>query len=180
MGDRYFQHEQRGRVAIVTIDRHERHNAINRAMMLELIDIAESFAADEQTRAVVLRASGEHFSFGADIDEMGSREASTIKVRRQAELGAKLMRSLRDIHQPTVCAVQGVSTGGATCIATACDFRIASTDARMGYGEVKLGINLMWHALPTCACVGRGICRAAADLDTDDQAQHQSLRRCAR
>ena len=151
MGE-YFELERRGPVAIVTLDRAERHNTISRAVMLELIAVAEGFADDEDTRAVVLRARGENFSFGADLNEMGSQEArpSTIKIRRGAELGAKLMKSLRDIHQPTVCAVQGISTGGATCIATACDFRIASEDARLGYGEVKLGINLMWHALPTC------------------------------
>ena len=133
--------ESQGRIAVVTIDRSERHNAINRAMMLELIGIAEDFAEDEEVRAVVLRAAGENFSYGADIDEMASSETrlNTIKTRRQAELGAKLMRSLRDIHQPTLCAVQGISTGGATCIATACDFRIASRDARMGYGEVRPG-----------------------------------------
>ena len=151
MGE-YFQLERKGRVAVVTLDRSERHNAINRAMMQELVGIADAFADDEQTRAVVLRAAGKNFGYGADIDEMSSQQArpSTIMIRRQAELGAKLMKSLRDIHQPTVCAVQGISTGGATCIATACDFRIASEDARMGYGEVKLGINLMWHALPVC------------------------------
>ncbi|MCY4278015.1 MAG: enoyl-CoA hydratase/isomerase family protein [Gammaproteobacteria bacterium] len=148
----YFKLERRGRVAIVTMDRAERHNAINRPMMRALIEVAHSFEDDEDTRAVVLRAAGENFSFGADLDEMGGGESrpSIIKIRRQAELGAKLMRALRDIHQPTICAVQGISTGGATCIATACDFRIASREARMGYGEVKLGMNLMWHALPTC------------------------------
>lgn len=148
----YFNLERKGRVATITMDRAEKHNAINTDMMRELESLAHTFAEDEETRAVVLRAEGENFSFGADIDEMGSgsERPSTLKIRRGAELGARLMRSLRDIHQPVVCAVQGVSTGGATCIATACDFRIASREARMGYGEVKLGINLMWHAVPTC------------------------------
>ena len=149
---KYFKLERKARIAAITMDRAEKHNAINTAMMRELEALARSFAEDEQTRAIVLRAEGENFSFGADIDEMGSgnERPSTLKIRRGAELGARLMRSLKEIHQPVICAVQGVSTGGATCIATACDFRIASREARMGYGEVRLGINLMWHAVPTC------------------------------
>jgi enoyl-CoA hydratase/carnithine racemase len=58
------------------------------------------------------------------------------------------MRALQEIPQPTICAVHGIATGGGACIASACDFRVASDDARMGYGEVKIGINLMWSALP--------------------------------
>ena len=148
----YFRLDRAGRVATITMDRAEKHNAINTDMMRELDALARSFADDEETRAIILRAEGENFSFGADIDEMGSgnERPSTLKVRRGAELGARLMRSLKEIHQPVVCAIGGVSTGGATCIATACDFRVASDTARMGYGEVKLGMNLMWHALPTC------------------------------
>jgi enoyl-CoA hydratase/carnithine racemase len=49
-----------------------------------------------------------------------------------------------------ICAIQGIATGGGACIPTACDFRIATPSTRMGYGEVKMGINLMWNALPVC------------------------------
>jgi enoyl-CoA hydratase/carnithine racemase len=60
------------------------------------------------------------------------------------------MRSMQEIPQPTICAVQGVATGAGGCITSACDFRVGAQDARIGYGEVKLGINLMWHAVPLC------------------------------
>src|ERR1700742_5169609 len=70
--------------------------------------------------------------------------------RRGAAFGAQLIRSLQEIPQPTICAVQGIATGAGGCIAAACDFRIGADDARVGYGEVKLGMNLMWHALPIC------------------------------
>ena len=70
--------------------------------------------------------------------------------RRGAELGATLMHAIQEIHQPTICAVQGIATGAGACIPSACDFRVGADDARIGYGEVKLGINLMWNALPLC------------------------------
>jgi enoyl-CoA hydratase/carnithine racemase len=142
-----------GHIALVTIRRAQRRNAVTPAMMQELIDASRAFAADEQTRAVILRAEGHDFSVGADLAERSPRDApppSLLMRRRGAELGAALMHAIEEIHQPTICAVQGVATGAGACIASACDFRVAADDARIGYGEVKLGINLMWNALPLC------------------------------
>jgi enoyl-CoA hydratase/carnithine racemase len=121
-------------------------------MMRELIAVAEGFAADEETRVVILRAAGGDFSVGADLAQPPSSvgPASLVMRRRAAGLGGALMRALQEIHQPTICAVQGVATGAGACIATACDFRVGADNARIGYGEVKLGINLMWNAAPVC------------------------------
>lgn len=135
-------------VATITIDRPEKRNALTPAMLGQLRDIAEGFRDESETRAVIVRSEGPAFSVGADIGKMGDRPPQTVQLRRTAEDGARLMRAIREISQPTICVVQGIATGGATCIATACDFRIGTPEARIGYGEVKLGINLMWHALP--------------------------------
>ena len=141
-----------GPVATVTLDRAARRNAINPQMMRELIAVAEGFAADEEIRVVIVRAEGGDFSVGADLAQprAATPPPSLLMRRRAAELGAALMRALQEIHQPTICAVQGVATGAGACIATACDFRIGAENARIGYGEVKLGINLMWNAAPAC------------------------------
>jgi enoyl-CoA hydratase/carnithine racemase len=142
-----------GPIATVTINRPEKRNAITNEMMEDIERIARDFAKDEQTRAVIVRAEGKDFSVGADLSQprfQGGEERSLLMRRRAVELGGLMMRALQEIHQPTICAVQGVATGGAACIATACDFRIGAENARMGYGEVKVGINLMWNAVPTC------------------------------
>jgi enoyl-CoA hydratase/carnithine racemase len=144
-----------GHIATVTINRPEKRNAITNEMMEDIERIARDFAKDEQTRAIVVRAEGRDFSVGADLSQprfQGDPQSMLIR-RRQLQLGSLMMRALREIHQPTICAVQGVATGGAACIATACDFRIAAADARMGYGEVKMGINLMWNAVPVCVAL---------------------------
>lgn len=146
-----------GHVATVTLARAERRNAVTQEMMSELERVARSFADDAETRAVIVRAEGDDFSVGADLQqprfaaarERGDQPPLVLR-RRQLELGALLMRSLQEIHQPTICAIQGVATGAGACIASACDFRVAADDARIGYGEVKLGINLMWNAVPVC------------------------------
>jgi len=151
--DSYIRIEREGPIATVTIDRPEKRNAITNDMMERLTAVANDFSKDEQTRAIIFRAEGSDFSVGADLNQprfQGQASASLLMRRRATELGATLMRSIQEIHQPTICALQGVATGAGACIASACDFRIGAQDARIGYGEVKLGINLMWNALPMC------------------------------
>ncbi|MDZ4870061.1 MAG: enoyl-CoA hydratase/isomerase family protein [Alphaproteobacteria bacterium] len=141
-----------GHIATVTINRPEKRNAITNEMMEDIERIARDFAKDEKSRVIIVRAEGRDFSIGADLSQprfQGDPQSLLIR-RRQLQLGGLMMRALKEIHQPTICAVQGIATGGAACIATACDFRIGADDARIGYGEVKVGINLMWHAVPTC------------------------------
>jgi enoyl-CoA hydratase/carnithine racemase len=142
-----------GPVATVTLNRPERRNAVNADMMRELIAVSEAFAGDEAMRVVILRAEGGDFSVGADLTQTPSSAAgpaSLLMRRRAIGLGAHLMRAIQEIHQPTIAAVQGVATGAGACIASACDFRVGADTTRLGYGEVKLGINLMWNAAPIC------------------------------
>lgn len=150
MSDGDFRLSRDGAVAVLTLDRVAKRNALTPATLAQLERLADAMRDEPEVRAVVIRAEGDHFSVGADLGSVGGGAAppSTVQLRRTATQGARLMRAIGDIHQPVVCAIQGISTGGATCIATACDFRVAADDARLGYGEVKLGINLMWNALP--------------------------------
>jgi enoyl-CoA hydratase/carnithine racemase len=120
-------------------------------MLQALATAAEQVSVDDTVRVVVINADGDDFSVGADLQTLAALEAQTLQEqRREAELGGRLLQTLRDIRQPTIAAIQGVATGGGACIATACDFRIACNDARMGYGEVRMAMNLMWQALPLC------------------------------
>ncbi|MCP5432474.1 MAG: enoyl-CoA hydratase/isomerase family protein [Alphaproteobacteria bacterium] len=169
MSEDFISVSREGPVARVTIARPERRNAITGDMMRRLDEIARGFAKDAETRVVLLEGEGKDFSVGADLrgdrvkapsDKrlLAREEADTERLvlrRREAELGAVMMRSLQEIHQPTICLVRGVATGAGACIATACDFRLADDMARMGYGEVKLGMNLMWNAIgPAVQLVG--------------------------
>jgi enoyl-CoA hydratase/carnithine racemase len=73
-----------------------------------------------------------------------------LMKRRDAGLGARMIRAILEINQVTISAIQGAALGGGACIPTACDFRIGSEDCFVGYPEVNLGMNLMWHSLPLC------------------------------
>lgn len=153
MAESMIEVRRDGDVATVTIRRPERRNAVTVAMMRDLIEVSRGFADDEESRAVIFRAEGRDYSVGADLQQQGGSRAqapSLLMRRRGGELGAALMHALQEIHQPTICAVQGIATGAGACIPSACDFRVGADDARIGYGEVKLGIPLMWNALPLC------------------------------
>ena len=151
----FFRIERNGAVTSVSINRPEKRNALTPEMLVSLRHIAESFREDTETRAVIFRTDCADFSVGADISRMDGAAPSIELLRRSAENGALLLRAIREIHQPTLCLVRGVATGGGACIPSACDFRFGTPDSRIGYGEVKLGINLMWRALPlTIQAVG--------------------------
>jgi len=142
-----------GDISFVCLNRPQHNNTLTFSLLKKLEEIALGFSNDIETKAVIMCAKGEHFSFGADLsDILAERAADTPLVlrRRQMQQGANLLKAIRNIPQITVCAVQGRAVGGAAAIASACDFRIGSKDSQISYGEVRLGMNLMWQAMPLC------------------------------
>lgn len=148
---KYLKVVQEGRVATILLNRPEALNALSSALMEEIELASRSLLDAEQIRVVVFRGEGKHFSAGADLKQARAEPGTSMLVRRrQAGLGARMIRAIGDINQVTICAIHGAALGGAACIATACDFRIGSEDCFCGYPEVNLGINLMWRSLPLC------------------------------
>ena len=139
-----------GHIATVTLNRPAQLNALNVELMSEIEQAALSFREDEQSRVVVFRGAGPHFSAGADLKAPPAPKTNLVMSRRRAGLGARMLRAILEIDQVTICGVQGAALGGGACIPTACDFRIATEDSFFGYPEVNLGINLMWVGLPLC------------------------------
>ena len=106
----HFRCEQRGAVAIVSINRPARRNALSPEMLVSLRHIAEAFRTDDSVRAVIIRSDCPDFSVGADIGRMAGEPPPAGLLRRTSENGALLMRALREIHQPTLCLVRGIAT----------------------------------------------------------------------
>ncbi len=138
-----------GAITEIRLERPRQRNALNQALMEELIGCADALRDDIETRVVIITGAGAHFSAGADLHERRA-ELRGLERRRASRIGPRLIRALREIDQVTVAALEGVALGGGCCIATACDFRIAAEDAECGYPEVNLGMNLHWNALPLC------------------------------
>jgi enoyl-CoA hydratase/carnithine racemase len=143
--------ERFGDVAVVRLNRPEVMNALNDIIMKEIEAVSRSFLDDEQTRVVIFAGNGKHFSSGADLKQkVSDSDRSLLQARRDAGLGARMIRAICEINQVTIAAIHGAALGGGACIPTACDFRIGASDCYCGYPEVNLGINLMWRALPLC------------------------------
>jgi len=151
---RHLRIEKDRRVAVVTLNRPEKLNALSADLMNEIIDAARGFHTDEATRVVIFTGAGPCFSAGVDLaDSKGiarMETASDLLKRRLLQIGPRMIRTLYEMDQITIAAINGTAAGGGACIAAACDFRVGAEDCGVGYPEVKLGMNLSWLALPMC------------------------------
>lgn len=126
-------------VRVLTIDRPDKLNALNR-QTLEALDAAFAAAGeDPAVRAVVLTGSGgKAFVAGADIAEMNALTA--IEGREFSLLGQRLMRRIERLPKPVIAMVNGYALGGGLELAMACHLRVAADSARLGQPEVNLGL----------------------------------------
>ncbi len=126
-------------VRILSVDRPDKLNALNRAT-LEALDVAFAAAAIAPAiRAVVLTGSGSRaFVAGADIAEMNSLNA--LDGRDFSLLGQRLMRRIERLPKPVIAMVNGYALGGGLELAMACHLRIAADTARLGQPEINLGL----------------------------------------
>ena len=121
-------------------------NALNSDTLKELIEINNKIKKDFKTKVVVFQTNGDNFSVGADIKEK-IKKSSDIEIWK-TNLGKEVIESILKIDQITIASIKGYCLGGAACIATACDFRIAARNTLIGYPEINLGMNLNWFGLP--------------------------------
>jgi len=126
-------------VAVVTINRPDKLNALSSAVILELRDAFERFAAEPGIRAAIVTGAGQKaFVAGADIAELESLSAP--EAHAFALRGQRVFRLLETAGKPSVAAVNGYALGGGLELAMACTVRFAAENARLGQPEVKLGI----------------------------------------
>jgi enoyl-CoA hydratase/carnithine racemase len=131
--------ETAGAVAVLTIDRPEKRNAMSFEMWSALPGLLSGVEADRSLRALVIRGT-DHFSAGADISEFTTLRADPPGARRYGEAVHAGERAIAGLSKPTIAAITGVCVGGGCEIALACDIRIAAEDARFGITPAKLGI----------------------------------------
>ncbi len=130
-------------VAIVTVDRPEALNALDRETLGQLRDALASLAGDDAMRVVVLTGAGEKaFVAGADIKYMLSLDVEG--ARAWGKLGHEVGQLLETMPKPTIAAINGFALGGGCEIALACDIRYASVRAKLGQPEVSIGIIPGW------------------------------------
>ena len=133
------------RVAVVTINRPDVLNALNTALLEELLATLTDLGSDADVGPIILTGAGDRsFIAGADIKEMAGK--TPLEARAYAELGQEIAHSLETMRKPTIAAVNGYALGGGCEMALACDVRLASENAHFGQPEINLGIIPGWGA----------------------------------
>jgi enoyl-CoA hydratase len=144
--------EQRDTVALVTIDRPDRRNALDTAHCEELLDAVEQVGTGN-ARVLVLTGAEGHFCAGADLSTVED-EAFVATLRR-------LLRALIELPVPVVAAVDGAALGAGTQLAVAADLRVATPNARFGIPAAKLGLMVdHWTVQRVARLAGAGPARA--------------------
>lgn len=132
--------EKQGFVQLITINRPDKLNALNKATIQELHDTLQKAEQDSQIRVVILTGSGQKaFVAGADIAEFAnfSAQEGALLARKGQEL---LFDFVQNMSTPVIAAVNGFALGGGLELAMSAHIRVASTNAKMGLPEVSLGV----------------------------------------
>ena len=136
-----LKRERHGAVLTLSLNRPTLHNAFDAGLIAELTLALDAAGHDPQIRAVVLAGEGASFSAGADMQWMRGMAAAGEEENRQDALAlARLMRTLDELPKPTVARVHGAAFGGGVGLVACCDIAIASTGARFGLTESRLGL----------------------------------------
>lgn len=128
--------EIRDRVALLRLNRPHAMNALNSALMIELMDTLERLDADETVRVFVLSGDERAFAAGADIKEMAN--ATSVELMLKGHISP--FDRIKHISKPVIAAVSGWCLGGGNELAMSCDMIVASESARFGQPEINLGV----------------------------------------
>jgi 2-(1,2-epoxy-1,2-dihydrophenyl)acetyl-CoA isomerase len=139
-------HRLENRVAVITLNRPERLNAMTKGMMRALVSLLAECASDEAVGCVVLTGAGRAFCAGGDVQVQANTAAIGSKEtpERRADLLRASMEASRLLHEmpkPTIAMLNGVAAGAGLSLALACDLRIAGRSARMTTAFAKVGLS---------------------------------------
>ena len=135
-----------GAVAVITLDRPDKLNAITPQMTAALGRALDDIEDDDGVRAIVIEGAGRAFSAGFDL-EAGEWD-SLESIRREMETDFDMILRFWDCPKPTVAALHGYCLGGALELALACDLAVAAQDTRLGEPEVRFGSGIVALLLP--------------------------------
>lgn len=135
--------EKSNRVATITINRPDKLNALNQETIREISSTLDEAEKDGNIRVVVITGAGDRaFSAGADISEMKGK--TPIDLQKSCRCTQQMMNKIEDLEKPVIAAINGYALGGGLELAMACDFRIASENARVGQTEINIGLIPGW------------------------------------
>jgi len=142
-----------GPLAVVTLNRPQRRNALSLDLMLELIRCLDDIGRNRDLRAVILAAAGKVFCSGHDLAEMTGRDIN--EYRRIFDVCTELMTKIQSIPQPVIAEVQGIATAAGCQLVATCDLALASEEAAFATPGVKIGLFCTTPMVALTRAVGR-------------------------
>ena len=136
-GNEHIKVEKKKEIGIITLNRPEARNALNRKMIQELGDALTELENDLQIRVIIITGNKD-FCAGADIKEMNAIKPEEIESF--CRWGHKVFEQLENMGKPVIAAITGFALGGGCELVLACDIRIAGESAKFGQPEVNLGL----------------------------------------
>jgi len=130
--------EVKDHIATITMNRPEAMNALNEKVLRELKAVIAQVRDDPEVRVVIITGTGPAFVAGADIRAMMVK--NLVEIRDFTQFGQGVLSDIERLEKPVIAAINGFALGGGLELALACDIRLASTEARVGFPEVGLGI----------------------------------------
>ena len=139
MNYQYISLKKETPLSIITLNRPEKMNAYHKEMLLEVKDVLEKLGREDEFRIVIITGMGsKSFCVGADLDWL--EDINPQGARELSRLGQSICNNLEQSNKVTLAAINGYALGGGLELALACDLRLASSRARFGQPEVKLGL----------------------------------------
>jgi len=145
--------ETEGPVAVVTLNRPGKRNALSLGLMLELLDCLGRIGKDSQFRAVILAAAGKVYSSGHDLSELVGRDINAY--REIFDVCVELMTKIQSIPQPVIAEVQGMATAAGCQLVATCDLVIAAEEASFATPGVRIGLFCTTPMVALSRAVGR-------------------------
>jgi enoyl-CoA hydratase len=126
--------EKKARLAIITLNRPDKMNALNSQAVAELVAVTEEIEKNDDIRVVIVTGAGQRaFSSGSDLTEL--QGITAVELRRRIESP----NIIRKLSKPVLAMIRGYALGGGLELALACDIRVASEDAKLGFPEINHG-----------------------------------------
>ena len=172
--DPWLRLELDGYTLIVTLNRPERRNAVAWGQIVQIATVLERASADRRIRAVIITGEGVAFCAGGDVKDQASRQSwGTVERLRRSEPMIAAVQAVWDFPKPLIAAVNGVATGAGVGIALLCDTRLASTEARLGFAFVRVGLGPDYgvsYTLPRTVGPGHAarLLYSGADVDAEE------------
>lgn len=144
-------------IGVITMNRSKVLNAMNKELLTELDNLLEEIRNDKRIRVIIITGKGRAFSVGADLKEIRRMAEDEGSLRSFVKLGQNVFDKIEFFDKPIIASINGFALGGGLELALACDIRIASKNAKIGFPETVLGLLSAWGGcVRLTKLIGRG------------------------